>query len=162
MKPYYTALAEAGQKVISTNIIEQPWGNTHVYFDDPTVIKWVKKKDGKWNYDFSMFDRYVSFVMSCGINKRINCYTMVTWDMAFIYFDEATGKNASIKVKPGTQEYTDFWSPMLKSFTKHLKDKGWFGITSIAMDERPLESMRAVIDLLKQIDPGWKIALAAD
>jgi hypothetical protein len=109
-----------------------------------------------------MFDKYVSFVMSCGINKRINCYTMVTWDMSFTYFDETTGKNSSIKAKPGSQEYTEFWSTMLKDFTKHLKAKGWFGITSIAMDERPLESMRAVIDLLKKIDPGWKIALAAD
>jgi len=162
MRPYYTALANAGQKVITTNIIDQPWGNTHVYFDDPTLISWVRKKDGSWSFDYTLFDRYVSFVMSCGITRRINCYTMVTWDMSFTYFDESTGKKESIKAKPGSREYTDFWSPMLKDFTKHLKAKGWFDITSIAMDERPLESMRAVIDLLKQVDPGWKIALAAD
>ena len=30
------------------------------------------------------------------------------------------------------------------------------------MDERPIESMQAVIALLKSIDPNWKIALATD
>jgi hypothetical protein len=51
---------------------------------------------------------------------------------------------------------------MLKDFTKHLKSKGWFGMTAIAFDERPMESMKAVIALVKQIDPEWKLALAGD
>lgn len=162
MRPYFTALANAGQKVITANIIDQPWGNTHVYFDDPGLIKWIRKKDGSWVFDYTLFDRYISFVMSCGINKRINCYTMVTWDMSFIYFDEVLGKNSSVKAKPGSREYVEYWHRMLVDFTKHLKDKGWFDITAIAMDERPLESMQAVISLLKHVDQGWKIALAGD
>ncbi len=51
---------------------------------------------------------------------------------------------------------------MLTDFTSHLKGKGWFDIAAIAMDERPLESMKSVISLLKNIDPRWKIALAGD
>jgi hypothetical protein len=162
MRGYYTYLASAGQKVISANIIEQPWGLDHVHFDDPSLVKWTKKKDGKWEYDFSMFDKYVSFVMSCGITQRINCYSMITWDLGFIYYDEATGKNKTDTLKPGTDEYTAFWKPLLVKFTSHLKTKGWFHKTTIAMDERPIESMQAVISLLKEIDPEWKIALAGD
>ncbi|MDQ1296045.1 MAG: hypothetical protein QG611_23, partial [Bacteroidota bacterium] len=59
-------------------------------------------------------------------------------------------------------EYTNFWTPMLKDFTTHLKEKGWFSITAIAMDERDMESMKAVISLLREIDPEWKVALAGD
>ena len=162
MRPYFNTLANAGQKVITANIIEQPWGLDHVHFDDPSLVKWSKKKDGSWIYDFSLFDRYISFVMSCGITQRINCYSMITWDLSFIYYDEALGKNTTVNLKPGSDEYTDFWLPMLKEFTRHLKAKGWFNITAIAMDERPLESMQAVIALLKGIDPEWKIALAGD
>ena len=162
IKPYYKALAKAGQKAITANIIEQPWGDGHVYFKDPTLIKWIKKKDSTWFYDFSLFDKYISFVMSCGINKRINCYSMITWDLSFIYFDEATGKNISVKVDPVTAQYSNFWAPMLQQFTKHLKQKGWFNITAIAMDERPIESMNAVIALLKNIDANWKVSLATD
>ena len=160
MKPYFKMLAGAGQKTITANIISQPWGKTHIYYEDPSLIRWIKKKDGTWIYDYSVFDRYISFMMDCGIDKRINCYSMVTWDLSFIYFDEAYGKDTSLQVKPGSPEYFQYWSPMLIDFTKHLKDKDWFNLTAIAMDERPLESMKAVISLLKQIDPVWKIALA--
>jgi hypothetical protein len=160
MKPYFTMLANAGQKSITAIVIDQPWGSGHTYYTDPSLITWTKKKDGSWSYDYKLFDRYISFMMDCGINKRINCYSMVTWDLRFIYFDEVKKDTTSVSLKPGSKEYISFWTPMLKDFTKHLKDKGWFGITSIAMDERPLPSMQAVISLLKQIDPEWKIALA--
>jgi hypothetical protein len=162
MKSYFKMLAGAGQKTITANIIDQPWGKTHIYYEDPSLIRWIKRKDGSWIYDYSVFDRYISFMMDCGINKHINCYTMVTWDLSFIYFDEASGKEASFKAKPGSAEYTDYWSSMLNDFTKHLKAKGWFKLTAIAMDERPMESMKAVVALLKQIDPDWKVALAGD
>jgi hypothetical protein len=160
MRPYFTMLAGAGQKSITAMIIDQPWGSGHVYYKDPTLVKWTRKKDGSWSYDYTMFDRYVTFLMSCGINQRINCYSMVTWNLSFIYFDEALGDTTSIAAKPGSQAYNDLWEPMLIDFTKHLKGKGWFEKTAIAMDERDMESMKAVFALLQRIDPDWKTALA--
>jgi hypothetical protein len=162
MRQYFTVLANAGQKVITANIIEQPWGLDHVQFKDPSLIAWTKKKDGTWTWDYSLFDKYIPFVMKCGITQRINCYSMITWDLSFIYFDEASGKNVSITLTPGSVDYTNYWKPMIIDFTSHLKEKGWFDKTAIAMDERPLESMKAVISLLREVDPGWKIALAGD
>ena len=163
MKPYFAMLAGAGQKAITANIIDQPWGKGHVYHDDPTLIYWTKKKNGNWEYDYRLFDRYISTLMECGIDQRINCYTMVTWDLSFIYFDESLGRvDTVINAKPGSKSYTDFWTPMINDFTAHLKDKGWFGKTAVAMDERDMESMKAVISLLRNIDPEWKVALAGD
>jgi hypothetical protein len=162
MKPYFTMLANAGQKSITAIIIDQPWGSGHVYYKDPTLITWTKKKNGSWSYDYNLFDRYVSLLMTCGINQRINCYSMVTWNLSYIYYDEAKGDTTSVSAIPGSDKYNEFWGPMLKDFTKHLKQKGWFGITSIAMDERDMESMKAVLALLKKIDPGWKTALAGN
>ncbi len=160
MRSYFTMLAKAGQKTITANIIPRPWGPTHTYYEDPTFIKWTKKKDGSWSFDYTIFDRYISLLISCGINKHINCYSMVAWNLTFNYYDEAAGQEASFKLNPGSPEYTEYWTRMLTDFTKHLKDKGWFEMTAIAMDERSMESTRAVIALLKQIDPGWKTALA--
>jgi len=162
MRSYFVTLANAGQKVITANIIEQPWGLDHVHFDDPSLIKWIKKTDGTWKYDYTIFDKYIPFMMSCGITGRINCYTMITWDLSFIYWDEALGKFNSMTLSPGSDEYYQFWHGMLTEFTRHLKEKGWFEKTAIAMDERPVESMQVVIDILKKIDPAWKIALAGD
>lgn len=162
MRPYYEKLARAGQKSITAFIIDQPWGPDHVYHRDPTFIKWSRKKDGSWSYDYSVFDRYIEFVMSCGIDQRINCYSMVTWDLYFIYFDEAKGDTVSVYAKPGSQAYNDLWEPMIRDFTNHLKTKGWFEKTTIAMDERDMQSMLAVMALLKKTDPRWKTALAGN
>ncbi len=161
MKKYYTMLANAGQKNITASIVNEPWGH-QTYDDYPSLIKWIKKKDGRWLYDYSLFDKYISFVMNCGINKRINCYSMVPWKIAFQYYDESLGKDTVFTGKIGSDEYNVFWSTMLKDFTKHLKQKGWFSITAIAMDERPMPAMQSVIKLLKEIDTDWKIALAGD
>lgn len=161
MRKYYTMLADAGQKIITTSIVNEPWGH-QTYDDFPSLIKWTKKKNGEWTYDYSLFDKYVAFVMSCGINQQINCYSMVPWKIAFTYYDEVEGKEAVFTQAIGTPAYNEFWKTMLTDFTAHLKQKGWFGITTIAMDERPMPAMQSVIKLLKSIDTGWKVSLAGD
>ncbi len=161
MRPYYTMLAGAGQKCITASIINEPWGH-QTYDDFPSLIKWIKKKNGSWSYDYSLFDKYISFVMSCGIKSRINCYTMIPWKLSFQYYDESFAKDTVVNAMPGSAEYNQHWSAMLKNFTQHLKAKGWFGITSISMDERSMKDMQAVIRLVKEIDADWKITLAGD
>ena len=161
MKKYYEMLANAGQKTITASIVNEPWGH-QTYDDYPSLIKWTKKKDGSWKYDYSLFDKYVAFVMECGIKERINCYSMVPWKIAFTYYDESSQKEVVFKDAIGTPSYNAFWKTMLVDFTQHLKQKGWFSKTYIAMDERPMEEMKAVIKLLKEIDKNWKIALAGE
>lgn len=161
MKPYYEMLAAAGQKSITASIINEPW-NHQTYDDFPSLIKWIKQKDGTWKYDYSLFDEYVAFAMRSGIKDRINCYTMIPWKLSFPYYDESAGKEIVLVAKPGSVEYNTFWASMLTDFARHLKEKGWFKITSISMDERPMPDMQAVIELLKSVDPDWKITMAGD
>ena len=160
MKLYYTILADAGQKTITTTILEEAWGH-QTYDDFPSLIKWTKRKDQSWSYDYSVFDKYVSFVMSCGINKRINCYSLVPWNK-FQYYDEALGRDSVFQAVPGSEEHNLFLSTMLTDFTSHLKAKGWFDITTIAMDERPVEAMLSIISLIRKVDPAWKVSLAGN
>ncbi|MCC6289821.1 MAG: DUF4091 domain-containing protein [Chitinophagaceae bacterium] len=161
MRSYYTMLAKAGQKCITASIINEPWGH-QTYDDFPSLIQWIKQKDGSWQYDYTLFDKYIAFVMDCGIKQRINCYSMVPWALSFSYFDEATGRDSALKAEVGTAEYNLHWTNMLRDFTQHLKTKGWFDITTIAMDERPMKSMQMVITILKTIDKNWKVALAGN
>lgn len=161
MKKYYEMLADAGQKTITASIVNEPWGH-QTYDDYPGLIKWTRKKDGSWKYDYSLFDKYIAFVIDCGITERINCYSMVPWKIAFSYYDENSQKEATFKDAIGTPSYNAFWKTMLVDFTEHLKQKGWFSKTYIAMDERPMEAMKAVIKLLKETDKDWKIALAGE
>jgi hypothetical protein len=76
MRPFMQWLAAAGQKTITVSMIHDPWrGQTYDIYG--TMIRWIKKKDGSWLYDYRIFDRWVHYMQSLGINKLINCYTMV-------------------------------------------------------------------------------------
>ena len=72
-------------------------------------------------------------MMSVGIDKQINCYSMVPWELSFQYYDQATNSLQFVKTAPGEAAYEEMWGAMLASFSKHLKEKGWFDICAIAM-----------------------------
>lgn len=159
MRPYMRRLADAGQKVITASIIHDPW-NSQTYDVYSSMVKWTKRADGTWVYDFANFDRWVEFMMGFGVDKFINCYSMIPWNLKFHYHDEALGKDTVLVAEPGSPEYRAHWLPMLTDFARHLKAKGWWDITTIAMDERPMEAMQHAIAIIKEADPDFKVSLA--
>ena len=161
MRPLMKMLANAGQKVITATLMHKPWnGQTEDYFD--TMVTWMKRADGTWAFDYTIFDRWVEFMMSVGIDKQINCYSMVPWELSFQYYDQATNSLKSVKTAPGEQAYEEMWVAMLASFSKHLKEKGWFDICTIAMDERPMDVMQKTLKVIRKADPGFKVSLAGN
>jgi len=159
LKPLMTMLANAGQKVITTSINKRPWGGQT---EDPfeSMIKWTKMADGTWEYDFSVFDKWVEFMMDIGIREQINCYTMVPWGNKVYYFDDESNEEVEVEIVAGTSEYEEIWTPFLKAFYSHLQEKGWDRITRIAMDERAPKEMKAMLNLLQKLAPDLGVALA--
>jgi hypothetical protein len=152
-------LAGAGQKVITTTLNNRPWGGqTEDAFG--SMIDWTKKSEGGWQYDYTVFDNWVEFMMDLGIKSQINCYSMVPWGNQLYYFDEKTGEEVKIIAEPGTEGYADLWVPFLRDFITHLEQKGWKEITRIAMDERAPAEMQAMLKLLNETAPGLGVALA--
>lgn len=161
MRPLMQLLADAGQKTITATIMHKPWGGqTEDYFK--SMVTRVKTVEGKWIYDYAVFDKWVDFMMSLGINRQINCYTMIPWDLSFRYFDQASDSFQSVQADVGSEEYTAYWQPFLMDFARHLKEKGWFEMTTIAMDERPMKAMQKAIRIIREADPAFKIALAGN
>lgn len=159
MRPVMRMLAEAGQKSVTTTIMNRPWnGQTEDAFG--SMVTKIRRIDGTWLYDYTIFDRWVEFMFSLGIDKQINCYSMIPWALEFDYYDQATSSNTTIQATPGSPEYNEYWGSFIADFARHLKSKGWFEKTMIAMDERPLESMQAVLSLIRKIEPDFKISLA--
>ena len=161
MRPIMQMLAAAGQKVITCSVISRPWnGQTFDPFE--SMIAKMKQLDGTWKYDYTVFDRWVEFMMSCGITEQIDCYTLVPWHYRFDYYDCATNSVKQLACKPGEQKYHDFIVPFLKDFSRHLREKGWFSRTFIAMDERPKDQMEAAWQTIQDADPEFKIEGAAN
>ena len=161
LRPYMLKLASGGQKAITATLIDRPWdGQTYDPFG--SMVTWVKKADGTWWYDFTIFDRWVEFMMSCGIDKEITCFSMIPWKLSFRYYDQATHSHKYMECAPGEEAYTQFWGGMLSAFSAHLKEKGWFEKTFISMDERSLQQMQAAIKVIKEYAPGMKISMAGN
>lgn len=159
MLPTMRQLADAGQKVVTATLNKDPWNNQcqDAYAD---MIVWTRLADGSWEYDFTVFDRWVEFMFGLGIDKYINCYSLLPWNDMLHYRDDVTGQTVDVQASPGTPEFRGMWTPFLKAFAAHLDEKGWLGKTNIAMDERSPEAMAEATALLHEVAPELGIALA--
>ncbi len=161
LRPYLELLARCGQKSVTAILFYEPWGAQSIDKHDE-MIRSTKKKDGTWAYDYTVFDHYVALCDSCGINGQINCFSMVPWDMNFRYYDEDGNQHETGKITTASAEYKEIWTNFLKAFADHLKEKGWFDKTYIAMDERGLGDMQNAYNLLQEAVPGMKMSLAGN
>lgn len=161
LKPSMIRLAQAGQKTITTTLIHEAWGG-QTYDRFGAMIEWRKEADGTWSYDYSIFDRWVSFMSEqCGFAEaRIHGYSMIPWSLSFRYYDEATQAYIDIKLQPGSDEYDAFWGSFLRDFKGHLKAKGWLERMRIGVDERPDRLMRGALATLAKHAPEIRVASA--
>lgn len=162
LRPLMKRLAAAGQKCITTTLLDEAW-NGQTYDTFPSMVRWIRGVDGQMHYDYTALDAWVSFMHDeIGIRGQISCYTMIPWHLRVRFFDEATGRYDSIRAVPGTPEYTELWAPFLRDFHAHMQQKGWAGKTCISIDERPDNMVRAAMKLLEQEAPSFRISSAVD
>ena len=155
MKP----LAEAGQKVITTTLNRDPWGS-QTFDDYEDMIIWTLHKDSTWSFDYTVFDRYVEVMMSLGVKKQINCYSMLPWNNKLNWYEEKSNAFKEASVSPKSERYEEMWGAFLQDFVRHLKEKGWLEITNIATDERSPEEMEIVVRLINTYAPELGFAMA--
>lgn len=157
--PYMEMLADAGQKTITATLNKDPW-NHQCYDDYADMIVWTRHGPDSWSYDYRIFDRWVELMMSLGINRHINCYSMLPWNNELCYRDELTGEIQTVQAVPGTTRFRELWGPFLADFVRHLREKGWLERTNIAMDERTSEQLGLASDFLRETAPELGIAMA--
>lgn len=165
MRPYVEDLASHGQKTALMPICYQPWG-TQTRDPFPNAIAWTRRK-GKFEFDFTAFDRCVKLHEQCGIDRAIHCYSIVSGpgkggSVTIDYFDADAGEQKRCPADVGSPEYVEAWGPFFAAFEKHLRSKGWFEKTYIAFDEKPPEAMERMFEFLARYAPAFKTSLAGN
>lgn len=160
MKPLMQRLADAGQKAITCAIIDEAWnGQTYDWF--PSQVEWIMGADGQMRYDYTAFDTWVEFMMNeVGMKDAdIFCYTMIPWGMNIRYRNEAADKPAfdTLHLDHKSPEFERVWSNFITNFRQHLKEKGWLNRTSIALDERGDDLVRAAMAVIRKYAPEIRI-----
>lgn len=128
---------EIGGHAITTSVIEEAWeGQTYskneIHY--PSMVKWTKQADGSFSYDYTDFDKWVSFNKSLGIGDKIVLYSVAPWHNSFTYWE-----NGSLTYEwftPGSDRYIQVWTDFLENLIAHLEEKGWFDESYIGIDER--------------------------
>ena len=170
LEAYTRNLAAHGQKSISTSIVYDPW-RSQTGFVYPSMVEWrfpgtyQPGQASKFQFDFSVFDRYVEMMMKAGINKSIQCFSMVdgpgSTSLCNIgYIDTTTGKLRVCPTHVGGPSYRDVWGAFLPALVRHLKEHGWLDRTYIGFDEKPQSIMNGIFNVLKADAPELKVALA--
>ncbi len=162
LRPIMKRLAEAGQKCITCTLLDEAWnGQTYDWF--PSMIRWVRGKDGVMRYDYTVLDAWIHFMHDdVGIREQISCYSMLPWHLKIQYVDEASGQVAYLNATPGKPEFEAAWAPFLRDFHRHMQEKGWASKTCIAIDERPDHMVREAMRLVQENAPSFRIASAVD
>lgn len=154
-EPSYKVLADMGQKAITAYIKGGSLGA-------PSMISWTLKSDDiTWEYDYTAFDKYVTTLMSWGINKQINCFSPVGWNEDVIpYFDETTESFKNLNAPIGSATFSSRWDHFLTAFKSHLDSKGWFDKTVLYLDEVSEEKLNSVSAVVHGNNANWKLGIA--
>lgn len=141
---------EIGGHAITTTILEEAWsGQTYskneVHY--PSMIKWTKKEDGSFSYDYTDFDAWVTFCKKLGIGDKIVLYSIAPWHGSFTYWD---GDELVYEAyTAGNERYVEVWTDFLTDLIRHLEEKGWFEESYIGIDERGFSA--AAFDVIESV-----------
>lgn len=113
-------------KTLTTTIVDEPWAH-QTYDDSPSMIRNLSK-DGRYDFDYSYFDSFLSLGKSCDMLDKIYAFSLIRRD------DDTNDKK--------------FWQRFLPDFIEHLDELGYFDKTYIGIDERDEGEVRDAIDFL--------------
>ncbi|MFR4996848.1 MAG: glycoside hydrolase domain-containing protein [Clostridium paraputrificum] len=153
MKSSMLKYKEIGGHAITTSIVEDAW-NAQTYSKNdvhyPSMIKWTKKEDGTFEYDYTHFDKWVKFNKELGIGDKIVLYSIAPWHNSFAYWEG--DKLVYEKYKVGDARYTKVWKDFLQDLVDHLTNMGWFEESYIGIDERGFSNEAFdIVDSVKNI-----------
>lgn len=141
---------EIGGHAITTSIVEEAWnGQTYSKNDVhyPSMIKWIKEEDGTFVYDYTDFEKWVTFCKGLGIGDKIVLYSIAPWHNSFAYWENDELKYQAYTA--GSEEYTALWTDFLTDLVFYLEDKGWFDESYIGIDERGFSA--AAFDVVESV-----------
>lgn len=139
---------EMGGHAITASIVEEPW-NGQTYGAYPSMVKWIRRADKSFVFDFSDFDRWVGFCRELGLGDKIVCYSLIPWGHKVAYYDERKKRMKSAAPRPGTFRYRKLWTPFLQALCTHAQEKGWYDQLYIGIDER--KRMKKAYDLIDKV-----------
>ncbi len=167
---YLREMAAGGMNVIMTSINHDPFcyplpEEYYEYNYYPPMIIWQKNLEGEFTFDFSIYDRYVELNLALGINREIECHSLLPCkqqEPKISYYDMVSKSMKTIETIPESQLYQEAWTAFLKAFIVHNRRRGWHNMLTICPYDEPSNPQRfaEVAELVKKFAPEIRISAA--
>jgi Glycoside hydrolase 123, catalytic domain/Glycoside hydrolase 123, N-terminal domain len=161
-------MAEVNSREVPVNLGSNFYGTLS---NEQTLVRWVKEADGKYSYDFTIFDKYLDLVakkFGKPLPLRMNCWGELGKDgknrnVKYVtLLDKATGKLSTL-VQPtvGTEESYKFWKPVVDKALEKLKARGWLDVSNFGHNSYCYPVKPQVLSIAKRLWPEGTWAYTA-
>lgn len=167
---YLREMAAGGANVVTANIVEDPFRyplppELYHFNHFPGMVGWVRRRDGRFGFDYAVYDRYVEANFAAGIDQEIECHAMLPCKMQkpwLDYFDEVAGKRVQVETSHDAPDYREAWSQFFASFTEHNRRRGWLEKLTLCIYDEPQDehSFRSAAQLARRCAPDLRITAA--
>ncbi len=153
----FAHLARAGNKIVNVTVVDQTqFGN------DDGMIYWIRKPDGSWDYDFSVFDRYMALAKKHFVHLDyvvLHIWHSGGWDTrkadqtnTVTVLDPKTGQRSHMQVPSFDSDQSKaLWKPLLAQVHQRLAKLG----LEKAMCIGTLSDGTAPNEVFKAFDDIW-------
>lgn len=125
MERYLHNAAEHGMNMILTPLFSLILNVMPGQRRELTQLLIISRKKGRWQFDFSRFDRFVALAEKCGLQYFEISHLFSQWGAAFAPPVEADGRLLFDGTTPGDDpEYLGLLEALLPELTVHLKKLG--------------------------------------
>ncbi len=133
----------------------------------PAMVGWIRRRDGSFHFDYSIYDRCIETGDKLGINREIQCLSLLPCKLqnpVLTYFDEAQGETISHETTPDSADYLRIWDAFLRDFAEHNRARGWLQRLSLVPYDEPRdgELFIKVARMARERIPGIRITAALD
>ena len=67
-----------GGDAITVTVVEDAW-NSQTHDPYPSMVKWTRKADGTFSFDYTDMDKWIELCMKHGIDKQIKSFSLSCW-----------------------------------------------------------------------------------
>jgi len=123
----FKQMARAGNDLLFIPILHRTeFGNW-----EDSMVKWIRRKDGSYDFDFSIMDRFLDLAVQHMGRPRVICFVIMHCQLssptpAVTVFDEATGKSQALTLgwKQDAFQRLPIWRQFGSAVLRHMKKKG--------------------------------------
>jgi hypothetical protein len=123
----FKQMARAGNDVLFIPVLHRTeFGNW-----EDSMIRWIRKKDGSYDFDFSILDRFLDLALRHMGRPRVICFVIMHCQLAspppaVTVYDEATGKHERLTLgwKQDTFNRLAVWRQFGAAVLAHMRKRG--------------------------------------